>query len=47
MPTIGITHLDMLRTYAYMVHLWYKANTDLSFDEWLDIKLNETESAIT
>lgn len=51
MPTIGITHLDILRIYAYMAVQWYNADTDLSFDEWIvqtygddgiDIALNVT-----
>ena len=49
MPTIGITHLEVLRIYAYMTIQWYKADTDLSFDEWLvqtygDIALDETKA---
>lgn len=38
MPTIGITHQDILRTYVYAYILWRKADTDLSFDEWLKEK---------
>lgn len=39
-----LTHLDILRMYAYMAVMWYKADTDLSFDEWL--ALDETEKKL-
>lgn len=35
-----MTHSDLLRTYAYALLLWYKEDTDLSFEDWLKSKYN-------
>ena len=40
-----MTHLEFLGIYSYALLLWYKEDTDLSFEDWLKSKYDTETKA--